>query len=74
MVFHRPGRSYLYSLESTSPLDVGASSPPPISLGGGEVPPVQCYLRNQHVAQGSPWIGEVSLIQYDDGVPDMQVK
>ena len=43
-------------------------------LGCGKVPLVKCTPVHQHVASGAPWVGEVSLIQNDDGIPDMRVE
>ena len=44
------------------------------TLGGGKVPPVQYTPGHQHVTAGAPWVGEVSLLQYDYGIADMLVK
>ena len=36
--------------------------------------PVQRFPGHHHVALGAPWVGEVSLLQYNHVVPDMPVK
>ena len=43
------------------------------ALGDGDVPYVQFSPGHQHVSPGSPWMGEVYLLLYDDGVPDIMV-
>ena len=37
------------------------------------MPPVQFNPGHKHVALGSPWLGEFSLLQNDDSIPDMSV-
>ena len=37
------------------------------------MPPVQCNPGQNHVALGAPWVAEVSLLQNDDGIPDIPV-
>ena len=37
------------------------------ALGGGDVTPIKCTPGHHNVASGSPWVGEVSFFQNDDG-------
>ena len=43
------------------------------TLSGGDVPPVQSLLGQHNVTPREPWVGEISLLQYYHGVPDIPV-
>ena len=44
------------------------------TLGSGKVPPVHCTPGHQYVVVGTPWVGEVYLLQNDNGIPDMPLE
>ena len=46
---------------------------PLVTLSGVKMPPIQILPGHQHVTLGSPWVGEVALLQYDHGIPNMPV-
>ena len=83
-VLKRGDRLYQFSIRLEGPLrNISQLLPwqpsviplhPLVSLGSVEVPPVQCMPGHQHIALGALWVGDVSLLQYDDGIPDMPVK
>ena len=47
---------------------------PIVSLGGGDVVTIQGFQGYQNITMGAPWVGEVSLLQDDHGVPDGYVE
>ena len=54
--------------------------PPPLplrfhgTLGCIRVPAVQVPPGDRHIASGAPWVGEVYLLQNDNGVEDIPVQ